>query len=491
MGADMRYECLGNNKYKIIATLYRDCRGVTLNNLEFGVYAGNNHGWGCGFFDITGSYTRTTMREVTPLCDTAKGRCNPANTNGTGAGVEEHIYEATIDFTKAPFNNFKGNSSCCDVTFYVTQCCRNGAITTGPAGYGFITNCSINLCNLQGDCNTSAFFSNRPIFFAACNQPYVYNHGPIDTMDQDSLGFEITTPLAGIKDSMVKYANPYSFNLPLTPYCPGGGTIKCTPNPAATTPIGFYLNPQNAEMIFTPTKCDETTVMSFMIKEYRKAFGFWKEVGSVRRDMQMSVTDAFGYNNPPKIKGKNSYCVEEGDSLDFNITTLDTLFTPNQSVGDSVTLNWNAGIKGATFSTTHAKNPTGTFGWRAPKGSARSFAYNFSVHAIDNNCPLRAEAYKGFQVYVGSCSTRNLATKIVTKPNIRVYPQPVKAGGVLHLPDAENGTASILDICGRQVFQLNINSNTAQLPNHLNAGYYLLQINNAGKLHTVRICIED
>jgi len=28
MGADISYRCLGNGKYKIIAKVYRDCRGV-------------------------------------------------------------------------------------------------------------------------------------------------------------------------------------------------------------------------------------------------------------------------------------------------------------------------------------------------------------------------------------------------------------------------------------------------------------------------------
>ena len=48
MGADMSYKCLGNGKYKIIAKVYRDCRGINLDNPSFGAYAGVNGSNGCG-----------------------------------------------------------------------------------------------------------------------------------------------------------------------------------------------------------------------------------------------------------------------------------------------------------------------------------------------------------------------------------------------------------------------------------------------------------
>ena len=48
MGADVSYKCLGNGKYKIIAKVYRDCRGVSMGTPSFGAYAGLNGGNGCG-----------------------------------------------------------------------------------------------------------------------------------------------------------------------------------------------------------------------------------------------------------------------------------------------------------------------------------------------------------------------------------------------------------------------------------------------------------
>jgi hypothetical protein len=54
-------------------------------------------------------------------------------------GVELHIYETVVDFDSTPYKNLISGASCCNVTFYMEQCCRNGAITTGASSMNFIT----------------------------------------------------------------------------------------------------------------------------------------------------------------------------------------------------------------------------------------------------------------------------------------------------------------------------------------------------------------
>ena len=130
MGTDMSYRCLGGGKYKIVAKVYRDCRGVAFNSPSFGVFAGKNRGNGCG--TATLSISRVSITDVSQLCSSASPTCD-SNKAGTGNGVEMHQYEAIVDFNSAPLNAFVGNSSCCEVTFYLGQCCRNGAITTGSS----------------------------------------------------------------------------------------------------------------------------------------------------------------------------------------------------------------------------------------------------------------------------------------------------------------------------------------------------------------------
>jgi len=146
MGADMTYRCLGNGKYKIIAKIYRDCRGISFSGPTFQAFGGLNGGNGCGTYNL--SITRTGIRDVTPRCSSASKPCNPQNTGFTGEGIEEHTFETTVDFNVSPLSNFKNKSSCCEVTFAIGQCCRNGAITTGPANNDFWSTCMINICNI-------------------------------------------------------------------------------------------------------------------------------------------------------------------------------------------------------------------------------------------------------------------------------------------------------------------------------------------------------
>ncbi|MFN5890820.1 MAG: hypothetical protein ACK448_10520, partial [Bacteroidota bacterium] len=210
MGADMAYQCLGNGKYKIIAKIYRDCRGISFNNPTFGVFGGTNGGNGCGNYSM--SISRTGIRDVTPRCSTASKPCNPTNTGSTGEGIEEHTYEVTVDFTKTPLSNFVNKSSCCEVTFYIGQCCRNGAITTGPANDDFYSTCMINICNIAKStkkCNSSPSLSNEPIGFLCCNQAYYFNNGAIDTVDYDSFSYALVRGIRSIPSTSVSYASPF------------------------------------------------------------------------------------------------------------------------------------------------------------------------------------------------------------------------------------------------------------------------------------------
>ncbi len=265
MGADMSYKCLGNGKYKIIAKVYRDCRGVSMSVVDFKAFAGVNGGNGCGTVTPSG-FTRTNIRDVTTRCSSASSPCNPKNTYGTGKGVEEHTFECTIDFNASPLNTFLNKSSCCEVTFYVNQCCRNGGITTGAANNDFYSTCMINICNLKktvNKCNSSPQLTNEPVGFLCCNIPWYYNNGALDTIDFDSISYKLVRGLSNVPNTSVSYSSPFAFNYPMTPFCIPPTTIKCTPNPSTNPPRGFYFDTANGDIIVTPTKCDEGCNQAF------------------------------------------------------------------------------------------------------------------------------------------------------------------------------------------------------------------------------------
>ncbi|MBL7812125.1 MAG: hypothetical protein JNL57_07860, partial [Bacteroidetes bacterium] len=418
MGADMSYKCLGGGKYKITAKIYRDCRGISFNGPSFVAFGGTNGGNSCGSYNM--SITRVSIRDVTPRCSTTSKPCNPQNTGGTGEGIEEHTFETTVDFNASPLSNFKNKTSCCEVTFAIGQCCRNGAITTGPAGNDFWTTCMINICNIpktKNKCNSSPQLSNEPIGFLCCNQAYYFNNGAIDTVDYDSFSYKLVPGISSLPSSTVSYASPFSYRYPMTPYCVPPTSITCAPNPNTKPPRGFLMDTATGDIIFTPTKCDEVGIVVIEITEWRRdsATGAYLMIGKTRRDMQLIVKDDCGYNKAPTIEGPTTNYVCEGDKICFKIDGKDETFTPHQTIPDTVQLKWNRGIPGATFTILNPKDreKTAEFCWQTKVGQASDVAYSFTVTATDDHCPKPSQAIRGFKVRVKykATSTRKYTIK--------------------------------------------------------------------------------
>ncbi len=406
MGADMSYRCLGNGKYKITFKIYRDCRGISFSGPSFGAYAGLNGGNGCGSVSL-GGVTRTGIRDVTTRCSSATSPCSPSNTYGTGKGVEEHTFEVTIDFGSSPLNQFVNKSSCCEVTFYTGQCCRNGAITTGASNQDFYTTCMINICNIKkttNKCNSSPQLSNEPVGFLCCNTPWYYNNGAIDTVDFDSISYNLVKGLRGLPNNAVPYSSPFTDQYPITPFCIPPTTIKCDPRPNLVPPRGFYFDTTNGDIIVTPTKCDEVPIMVIQQTEWRQdsATGNWIVVGRTRRDMQMWVLDECGYNKPPIINGPFSWNICEGDKICKKIKITDETFTPNQKTPDTVLAKWNGGIPGATFTVVDPtkREKEYEFCWQTKRGDASEVSYSFTVNATDQHCTPPMNSIRSFKVKV-------------------------------------------------------------------------------------------
>ena len=182
----------------------------------------------------------------------------------------------------------------------------------------------------------------------------------------------------------------------MTVYCGFGNTPPCTPIPQAKPPIGFFLDPETGDMIFTPTDCSEVGVVAIQVNEWRKdTSGVYKLVGITRRDIQVWVENC-DKNNPPVLLGPYAYSVCEGDKLCFDIRSKDDpVVVPPPGVSqtpDTTQLSWNKGIPGATFKIKDPKvrERVGQFCWEPQIGQASSLPYTFTVTAKDQACPRPA-----------------------------------------------------------------------------------------------------
>lgn len=409
MGADITYKCLDTLKFEFTVKYYRYCGGVPFGNpSNITKLICTKTGASAGV-----SLTRQSIRDVTPVCATATKPCNPSNTSRTGDGIEEHYYTVTIDFNKSPYNNLTKNG-CCEVRLETGQCCRNSNITTGAANQNFYTYATIDLC--KAPCNSSPSLTTEPISYLCCNQPFYYNNGASDTSDFDSLSYSFAGPLSGWKRE-ISYSGNYSKSYPFDTYYPGSLKPPYV-NQNANPPIGIYLDPETGDLIFTPIKCDERTVAVLEVKEWRKnSSGKYEVIGVTRRDMQF-ITQQCPGNNPPTIKGNFTSTVCEGTQLCYTITTEDKVKKPPPPLPtpdpDTVTIKWNRGIPGATFTVINKKalNQSARFCWTPPIGSASDLPYTYTVTARDDACPLNAVTVRAFQVTVKPIAE---ADRIITK----------------------------------------------------------------------------
>jgi gliding motility-associated-like protein len=349
MGADLTYECLGGNTYRLRVSFYRDCIGISAPNNVFVNVRSNSCGQNLG---ITCQPLPGTGQEVTPLCSSAVSTCN----GGIFTGIQEWVYEGVITLPM----------QCTDWVFSYNLCCRNAAINTitTPASNTFYIYATLN--NTISPCNSSPAFSNKPVPFACVGQQYCFNHGAFDA-DGDSLVYSLITPYQNATTT-VNYIPPFTPTNPLT----------------SVPAISF--NSQTGDICMTPQNL-EVTVMAVLVQEYRNGV----LIGSVERDIQITVLNC--NNNLPSLTGINgsndfNTTVCAGDQLCFYINSTDV------DASQNVTMNWDTSITGATFSISGGSRPTGTFCWTPSVADISNNAYCFTVLVHDNACPM-----EGTQVF--------------------------------------------------------------------------------------------
>ncbi len=427
MGSDITYKCSKGNDsiFTIIINFYRDCRGcyVLSQSPKCGTSEDCNSSGtvptqltltctsGGGSLG-TVSMKRVSITDITKTCRKEISKCEQPCNGTYPYGIEKHTFEGTIDL-RGPMK-----SGCCRFRVSTANiCCRSVNITTGPSG-GFYTYLEIDAC--KKPCNTSPQLTNDPVAILCCNQPYFFNNGAVDTVNYDSLSYSLASAWAS-QSSKSNYTGGYSGAFPIKPYFPSNWSDQTKSNPNVNPPIGIYMDPVTGDLIFTPTECGQEAVVVMQIDEWRKnSKGVYENIGVTRRDMHF-IVQICPDNNPPKITNttyKYSVCAES--EICFDITTKDDPFIPPPPAKtpspDTVTLSWNRGIPGATFTIKNpkAREQIGTFCWKPNRNQASDLPYTFTATARDNACPKNALTTRSFAVYVKPLAeTKRVVTPLI------------------------------------------------------------------------------
>ncbi len=363
-GANITYQCLGGNQYRITMSLYRRCGASNPPN----TLIVNIRSASCGI-----NYNSPLLRigpgiEISQICPSMTTMC----TGGTLPGVQEFIYSGIITLISPP----PGNGNCTD---WIFSCNlpnnRSTSNTISPTGVPLYIESRLN--NVIVPCNSSPTFTNRPVPFICQGQSYCYNNVAVDP-DGDSLVYSLITPMTS-STTVVNYIVPYSATQPL----------------ASSPAVSF--NTVTGEMCMTPTLI-QATFFAILVQEYRNGVF----IGSIVRDIQLRTVTCTN-NNPflTGINGTGSFTLNAcaGVPLSFTIPSNDA------NAPDQLTLTWNSGIVGGVFTVGPGLRPTGTFSWTPPLSSIGTSPNCFTVTVRDNACPFNGSQTYSFCINVRGVST--------------------------------------------------------------------------------------
>lgn len=350
MGAEITYQCLSGNTYRVSLSFYRDCEGITpLNTISIFV----NSATCSQSLTLSATLQPGYPVEVSPLCPAQLpfSECKPS---GTLPGVQRYLYQGTITLP----------SQCRDWILSFSEGYRNNSITTlNKPGSTFLYVQS-RLNNLDVSCNSSPVFSNIPTPFVCINEPYLYNHGATDP-EGDSLVYRLVNCLNAA-------------NQPVT-YLPGFSGA----NPLSSLPA-VGINAFNGNVSMRPTAL-QVGVMAVVVEEYRNGI----LIGSVTRDMQVTVLPC---NNAPPVIGAVANLVggvlvgPQSIEICANTPISFTIPGTDADVSNGLLMGALNLPPGATF-TASGNNPvTGTFTWNPTLANVG--ANSFVITLRDDACPI-------------------------------------------------------------------------------------------------------
>ena len=235
--------------------------------------------------------------------------------------------------------------------------------------------------------NNSVQLLNPPIDFACVGNVFVHNPSAFDP-DGDSLSYQLVASKG--------------FN---------GVVIPGYTFPSATNSIS--INPRTGQLIWDTPKFAGEYNVAILVTEYKNGI----PVGSVLRDMQITVTPPCNHK-PPVIEGlEDSYCVTAGDSILLNFRARDDGDGSQQADGAKVILEVTSGLlepppKAVFSQSSQSIIVNGSFYWETICKDVRINPYSLVVRAVDDGNP-NLSSFKSVDIRVIAPAIENIAAEPV------------------------------------------------------------------------------
>jgi Secretion system C-terminal sorting domain len=318
-GGIIRYQVINDTTrtYKIFLEITRECSGIPLGNTaNVNVYCGTN----CGTLLTSVTLNQDSVVIKSQVCDINQTTCLA----GTLPGLETHYY-SIVDTMPNCITNF--------YTFAWTDGARNSGVLNLQGGANFSVYSTHNfsyLPNTNYSINTAPLFLAPPAPFFYAGSTVCYSLSAIDTVDNDSLAYELV-PCAGLNTAgacadILPYNSGYTFTQPF------GTTITHTFDPI--TGVISFTPPVSAAGVYN---------FSIKVKEYRNG----NLIGEYIRDLQcaiitggtnISCNPAVAGNSGIVLNSTNNSVIAICDSL-FNLNFNFPITSGNQFSLDSANSN--------------------------------------------------------------------------------------------------------------------------------------------------------
>ena len=280
IGGEISYQCLGNDKYKIVLDVYRDCYfGQAPFDAPAHISVFNQAGVFVNNINVAPLYTDVIPNNI--LGD-------PCLFPPSDICVEHARYESTITLNQ-PGGFY----------FVYQRCCRNETInnilmpdSTGATYYIYLSPQSRALCNNSPSfTNTPSTVTSVPPVFLCVNKPFNHPYTAFDK-EGDSLVYSFYTPFKGasIAAPQPPFASP-----PMTsnPHYDGYDTLVWKDPPynlssllGPSTVAPLTVNSQTGLITGYP-QISGQFVVGVMVEEYRNG----QLLSVLRRDFQYNVGD--------------------------------------------------------------------------------------------------------------------------------------------------------------------------------------------------------
>jgi gliding motility-associated-like protein len=266
VGGEMNYTCLGDNRYEITLTIFRDCffgdpNAWFDNPASIGVFNADN--------ELLGQILVPLMNNDT-LNPVLSGDCFVVPPS---VCVHTTTYRAQVELPIIPGG----------YQLAYQRCCRNQTILNivEPLASGATYGVTISERALR-ECNSNPKFKDWPPIYVCVNEPIRFDQSATD-VDGDSIVYKLCTPLLGASqtdprpqppnnppyDPVVWVDPPYNLDNMLNGI-PGGEPLR--------------IDPQTGILTGTPTTPGQF-VVGICVEEYRDG----ELISTTRRDFQYNV----------------------------------------------------------------------------------------------------------------------------------------------------------------------------------------------------------